>query len=365
MAEILNELKTKIDQGKQKEVIATISRLLKQNNKVADTYRLLAFAYLKDNQEKKALVELTNARKLGTSVEKELAFGRMLRGEKFFAAAQTCFQAAEKIAPNDLDTLALLSMTHNSLGETEKMLKKGQQCLETADRVASEQPLEALPLPAKLPPFDPEARQRNIISYSLFGDNPFYLDSAVAAASMAFAIFPEWTCRFYCDPDVPKSYLKTLQRLRAQIVLMPKPSTNWNGLFWRFTAFDDPNIDFVMVRDVDSPFTIRERLVVEDWLSSPFPFHSIRDNPHHIEPMMAGMWGGRTGILPPLKPIIKDYLPLVKTRFADQHFLRLHIWPRIRTITLSHDRYYSIQNSLRPPEHSTQDKVGIGFGLPR
>ena len=365
MADTLNDLKAQIDQGKQKEVIATISNILKKSDKVPDVHRLLAFAYLKDGSYKKAVTELQTARKMGTSAENELAFGRMLRGEKFFEAAQTCFKAAEKIEPHNVDALALISMTHQSLGETKQMLEQGQRCLEMTDRLASQQAVPPLPLPDNLPAFDPKARKRNVISYSLFGNNTFYLESAIACASMAVAIFPEWTCRFYCGPDIPKSTIKTLQRLRAQIVLMPKPSNNWSGLFWRFTAFDDPNVDFVMVRDVDSPFTIRERMVVDEWLDSPSPFHAIRDDPNHMEPLMAGMWGGRTGILPPVAPLVQTYLPFIKIRYADQHFLRLNIWPRICDITLSHDRHYSLRNSRKPPEHPTQDKVNIGFGLPR
>lgn len=104
---------------------------------------------------------------------------------------------------------------------------------------------------------------------------------------------------------------------------------------------------------------------IEDWLKSEFPFHVIRDHPNHLEPIMAGLWAGRTGLLPPLEPMINKFLPTVNTRYADQHFLRLYIWPRICNIALAHDRYYTLRNSCPPPEHSTQDKVSIGFGLPR
>lgn len=80
---------------------------------------------------------------------------------------------------------------------------------------------------------------------------------------------------------------------------------------------------------------------------------------------MAGLWAGRTGLLPPLEPIIREFLPTANTRYADRHFLRLHIWPRICNIALAHDRYYTLRNSALPPEHPIQDRVSIGFGLPR
>ena len=92
-------------------------------------------------------------------------------------------------------------------------------------------------------------------------------------------------------------------------------------MFWRFLAFDDQNVDFVMVRDVDSPFTVRERLAVEEWLASGFPFHVIRDHRYHMEPMMGGLWGGRTGVLPPLTPMIGSFLSTYRAKYTDQHFL--------------------------------------------
>ena len=74
------------------------------------------------------------------------------------------------------------------------------------------------------------------------------------------------------------------------IVHFASELVNWSGLFSRFYGFDDPTVNVVMVRDVDSPFTLRERLVVEDWLASELPFHVIRDHYNHSEPMRAGLW---------------------------------------------------------------------------
>src|SRR5207302_11089623 len=101
-------------------------------------------------------------------------------------------------------------------------------------------------------------------------------------------------------------------------------SVNWSGLFWRFYAFDDPEVNVVMVRDIDSPFTLRERLAVEEWLASEFPFHVIRDHYNHSEPMMAGLWGGWTRLLPPMRALVERHLPQARDRYSDQEFLRLH-----------------------------------------
>ena len=362
---ILEQLRAKIDQREQKQAIAIILEILKTTTNVPDVYRLLAYGYLKDDNNAEAIHQLKKARKIGTTAQTEIEFGRMLRTHHFLKAALTCFQAAVQLEPDNLDALALIAMTYHSLGQTDKVIQQGQLCLETADRMACQQSLVPLSFPKDSIRFNANAPERNIIAFSLFGDNPYYLESAIANASMALAIYPEWTCRFYCGLDVPPSCLRTLKRLKSQIGVMSTTSENWSGLFWRFFAFDDPNIDFVMVRDVDSPFTLRERLAVEDWLSSKFPFHVMRDHPNHMEPIMAGLWGGCTRLLPPITPLIRSFLPTITTRFADQHFLRLQIWPRICNITLAHDRYYQLRNYRRPPEHPTQDSASIGFSLPR
>jgi hypothetical protein len=148
-------------------------------------------------------------------------------------------------------------------------------------------------------------------------------------------------------------------------VHLPRESANWSGLFWRFLAFDDPNVSVVMIRDVDSPFTVRERLVVDDWLTSRFPFHVIRDHYNHTEPMMAGLWGGWTGLLPPLGQLVKEFQGKVKDRYADQEFLRLNVWPRIRTATLAHDRFSKLGETRPPPPHPTEAYTHIGMAWPR
>ena len=36
---------------------------------------------------------------------------------------------------------------------------------------------------------------------------------------------------------------------------------------------------------------MREVHAVDEWLASPFPFHTMRDHFYHNSPMMGGMWG--------------------------------------------------------------------------
>jgi hypothetical protein len=53
------------------------------------------------------------------------------------------------------------------------------------------------------------------------------------------------------------------------------------------------------VRDADSVLNLRERLAVDDWLASGRWFHIMRDWWSHTDLVLAGMWGGVAGVLPP------------------------------------------------------------------
>ena len=50
-------------------------------------------------------------------------------------------------------------------------------------------------------------------------------------------------------------------------------------------------MDILLSRDLDSYLTARESSAVKEWLTSPYPFHVMRDNFWHQRPIMGGMWG--------------------------------------------------------------------------
>jgi hypothetical protein len=141
--------------------------------------------------------------------------------------------------------------------------------------------------------------------------------------------------------------------------------TDSTGLLWRFLAFDDPEVDVVMVRDIDSPFTLRERLAVDQWLASDFPFHVMRVHLYHCETMLAGLWAGWTKLLPPISSLLSMHNRSTDDRYTDQKFLRLNVWPRIRDATLVHDRYFNLGETRRPPSHPTEALGHIGMAWPK
>ncbi len=177
------------------------------------------------------------------------------------------------------------------------------------------------------------------ICYSLWGKDPKYTIGAVRNAELAKKIYPGWESRFYCGTSVPSDIIDQLRDLDANVIMMSE-SGNWSGMFWRFSAIADPEVDIMISRDTDSRLTLREKAAVDDWLSSGKLFHIMRDHPWHKFQVLGGMWGAR-------KPILQDINELMdiydKRSFyqVDQNFLKEVVFPRVAYSVHTHDEFFA------------------------
>jgi len=196
--------------------------------------------------------------------------------------------------------------------------------------------------PLSFRPFDPSSPHRNIVCFSLWGDDPKYTHTAVLNAKLVPSVYPGWRARFYVDASVPAEIVDALKNYGAQVIMVEKDSRTYLKLFWRFLAASDVNIDYFICRDCDSILNHREKAAVDEWLESGKPFHIMRDHPEHAELIMAGMWGGVAGLLPKLADQAVQYYETHETkwRWVDQDFLRDCVWPLIKKYSLSHDSQY-------------------------
>ncbi len=194
------------------------------------------------------------------------------------------------------------------------------------------------------PPFDASRPERNIIAYSLWGSNPRYVEGAYRNAWLVRDLYPGWTCRFYCDTTVPQRVRSTLEKLGCQLVVAQQPPRQfYEGYFWRFMVWSDPQVDRFLIRDSDSLLSVREKAAVDEWLESDRSFHVMRDFYGHTELILAGMWGGVAGRLPPIQELIAAFRPTGSVaRAIDQIFLRQMVWPLIRSDVLIHDSIYTL-----------------------
>lgn len=201
---------------------------------------------------------------------------------------------------------------------------------------------------------------KKIISFSLWGNDPKYTIGAVKNAILTEQIYPGWTSRFYVGKSVPENIITTLKSFEnVEVIEMDEPG-DWTGMFWRFYACEDA--DIMLSRDTDSRLSMREKLAVDEWLSSDKNFHIMRDHPLHGTEILGGMWGCRNGILKGMKNMIIDY---TKGDFwqVDQNFLKEKIYPIVKNDLFVHDSYLTYNDNKKPfpSERINQEFIGDVF----
>jgi hypothetical protein len=157
--------------------------------------------------------------------------------------------------------------------------------------------------------FSPNATQKFVISFSLYGTHEKYLNGALQNVDLAKLYYPGWTCHFYVakNTDVPTAVLTQLQLKGAVVRRMQddalitqtscgfdilktdagradaassqlelgSDSAAWRmtgsalGMFWRLCVALDPSVDVFILRDVDSRINSRESSAVREWLVQP------------------------------------------------------------------------------------------------
>jgi tetratricopeptide (TPR) repeat protein len=287
-----------------------------------------------------------------------------------FVEAERAYRVILAQRPNNTLALDGLSRAAGWLGHDKVARRAGRSSLELKDAAVRQGPV-LWHLDDRPPrPFDPTQPRRNVITFSLWGEDPRYVDTALHNAEIARDVFPAWHCRFHCDTTVPQAVRDRLAGFGADVVMEPVPRIRHAGLFWRFKAADDPTIDRFLVRDADALLTVRDRVAVDDWLASPFPFHAMRDWWSHTDLLLAGMWGGCGSLLSGIADRIADYLtrPEVPNRALDQGFLGLVVWPSIRGRCLVHDDLFGALGArpfpplghLPPGEHVGMNVSALG-----
>ncbi|WP_421292135.1 tetratricopeptide repeat protein [Aeromonas taiwanensis] len=229
------------------------------------------------------------------------------------------------------------------LGRHEEAAQAGTRAL-TLKEEANSLPVEGWGLPAEGP--DPwlagQEDRTAIIAFSLWGEQARYLRGALDNVLAAAYLYPGWRVRFYVDASVPEALLACLREHGAEICMQPGGQSLRQRLCWRFQVANDPGVGRFLVRDADSVLNLRERLAVDDWLASGRWFHIMRDWWSHTDLVLAGMWGGVAGVLPPLTPLLEGYQPgTMETPNIDQWFLRDCLWRYLRQSSLVHDRCFA------------------------
>ena len=264
--------------------------------------------------------------------------------------------------PGDANLHDCMARVCGELGDLEGARRHGETSLTLKDAATAEAAPAVALADVPVPPFRRDTPDRNVIAFSLFGDKERYCRAALENARIAPQIYPGWRCRFYCDSTVPAPVLAELQAAGVQMVFKPGQDRLYEGLFWRFHVANDSNVDRYLVRDCDALLNPREERAVRAWIASGRHFHVMRDFFSHSELILAGLWGGVRGALPPLRPLYRPYLEdAAKTDHCDQRFLREAVWPTVRHSACIHDSLFRVLGA-RPFPHGASLPQGRHVG---
>jgi protein O-GlcNAc transferase len=203
---------------------------------------------------------------------------------------------------------------------------------------------------------------RNVIAFSLWGSSALHWVGARRNIELARTFYPGWICRFYVDESASSEQLNSLRG--DNVELFPrKRKYDWDGLFWRFSAASDPDVDIALFRDCDSRIGSREVAAVDAWLKSGKDFHIMRDHPWHTTQMPGGMWGCRGGVLSNVDDLMANWTS-VDRKGCDQKFLEKWVYPLTRQRALEHSEFglaYGNPTSPFPSRRQDYEFVGEVF----
>lgn len=289
----------------------------------------------------------------------DAAFCHLRLGDR--EQARSIYLQACPLAPEDVNLWDGLTETCGHLGLMAEVRQYGVRSLTLKDQKTHGQPVQALPTQVPAPGTD---ARRQVIAFSLFGDQPRYCETAKLNVMVAQQLLPHWTCRFYVDDTVPVAVRQSLRAMGAQVFdVSDQDRQELSGLMWRFLVMEDEGVDRFLIRDADSLISRREVGAIEAWLRSDRHFHLMRDYFSHTELLLAGMWAGCGGVFRQLRQSMVDFMAqgqYLGLRVVDQHFLRQCIWPTVRQSLLSHDPIFGFMDGQDFPSHEAQD-LGDAF----
>lgn len=185
------------------------------------------------------------------------------------------------------------------------------------------------------------------ISYSVFGDHEDYIKGAIENCKSINEFYPDWVGVFYLSKDIDNAVASEIIKFGGRVVIAER-SISENPRTWRFAAALIEDAEAVIFRDTDSRLSFREAKAVEEWLNSESILHIMRDHPHHVYPIMAGMWGLK--INPYSQDLVRAVLMASKSqaKSEDQYLLESIIYPPFALDSCVHDSFFSREPSSKP-----------------
>jgi len=203
----------------------------------------------------------------------------------------------------------------------------------------------------------------NLVSFSLWGDNPMYNMGFIMNYGLHRKIYKDWEFVLYYD-DTISDDIKDFIRVK-NIKSFNMTGSNIPGEFWRFLANDINEGGYTIFRDCDSRISEREELAVKEWVDTGKTLHVMRDHPYHKIPlgvgkmgMLAGMWGLKSGVIDITNRLEKFVSTNNLIWGSDQTFI-YPIYEMFNEDMVVHDPFHS--NKPFPSERKNFHFIGERF----
>ena len=187
---------------------------------------------------------------------------------------------------------------------------------------------------------------KKVFSYSLYDLGKYYGGSCnkytynmVANILIAEKLFPDWEIYVYYDNSLKENIINFL--IKSPNVVAKDMTNHWlskcDKMMWRNLAIDEDNLDIVCIRDCDGWLSYREKVLLENWISSDKEIHIIRDHCWHRGKIGGGLWGRKKSVKLNIEEKMRLYFEKNKTHIThsgeDQDFLTDHFYEKYKKTT--------------------------------
>lgn len=206
-------------------------------------------------------------------------------------------------------------------------------------------------------------QHKKVIAFSVYTSSsdqkeldPWILNGITIQAQSAKRYYPDWIIRIYSVGLSQEIQENLIANDNVELVECARQGTtrihHWRNAMLRFLVVDDPTVRYSIIRDVDSRFSVRELMAVNEWMASGLEFHAMRDHLYHSAAIMAGMFGMKRGLFDNLgnTTTTKSMTRLIQDVFDenphriggrhkgdDQNFLQRYLWEFVRDRAMVHD----------------------------
>jgi tetratricopeptide (TPR) repeat protein len=343
--------------GKNDEAIVRLCALMvtRPDDLLAKQLLFDAFFQKRDYPPAFALIkQLTDNQPDNASLQRQLIV--TLNNMKRYAEAIPLATRFVAQHGEDLTILDVIKVANFYTGNVAEAVRYGQRGIELRDAEACRLPRDMALREPSTPPAG-----ANVLSFSLWGAQPFYCYGAMINLVLSRSVYPGWVCRFYVGADVPRGCIAFLADNGADVRKIEDEYPGV-GLFQRFLVMNDPAVGRFLVRDCDARLSPAEASLVQQWIDSGFLFHVMRDHVLHNELMIGCLWGGRTDCGIDIVALMRRYFGAApNARYGqDQFMLGRLLWPLIRNRCLVHDKYYRLPGVHSVALTDPQSHFGAG-----